>query len=187
MTSKHAVTELLIDWRSGDAAALESLTPLVYEELRRLARRYMQAEGPGHTLQATGLVNEVFLQLADADVSWQDRAHFFALAARLMRRILIDHARGKNSAKRGAGRKPETLIENHISFADESSADLLLLDEALDRLSRFDALKSDIVVLHYFGGLTYDETGAALDISAATVHRQLRIAKAWLLHELQDD
>lgn len=186
MTSKHAVTQLLIDWRSGSTNALEELTPLVYDELQRLARRYMQSERPGHTLQATGLVNEVFLQLADTDVDWQDRAHFFALAARMMRRILVDHARSKNSHKRGAGQNLETLIEGQVASAEDAPDDLLLLNDALTKLSEFDERKSDIVVLHYFGGMTYDETATALAVSAATVHRELRLAKAWLLNELQD-
>lgn len=187
MTSTHAVTQLLENWRSGDDNALEQLTPLVYDELRRLARRYMQSERPGHTLQATGLVNEAFVRLADMNLPWQDRAHFFAIAARLMRRILIDHARSHASAKRGAGRVKITLNEEQMSADAELSENIVALDDALMVLAGIDERKSDIVVLHFFGGMTYNEAAEALGISAATVHRELRLAKAWLLNELKDN
>lgn len=184
MAATRAVTELLGVWRSGDERALEELTPLVYDELRRLARRYMLAERTDHTLQATGLVNEAFVRLVDMDVPWQDRAHFYAVAARLMRRILIDYAKAHRSGKRGGGAKPLTLDEGGVSDEDLSRSDILVVDEALSRLAKIDPRKSDIVVLHFFGGLTYDETAEALGISPATVHRELRLGKAWLHNEL---
>lgn len=184
MRATRAVTELLQDWRSGKDGALEQLTPLVYDELRRLAARHMRAERPDHTLQATALVNEAFVRLVSADVSWQDRAHFYAVAARLMRRILIDHAKAARSAKRGAGVKPLELDEGAVADPGSSQSVILEVDDALNRLAGIDARKSDIVALHYFGGLTYDEIATALDLSAATVDRELRLGKAWLRHEL---
>ena len=187
MTSTRALTQLLENWQSGDADALEQLTPLVYGELRALAHRYMQLERPGHTLQATGLVNEAFVRLADMDLPFEDRSHFFAIAARLMRRILIDHARAHNSAKRGAGQLKLTLHEELAPSSEDLSEDIIALDDALTQLAGVDERKSDVIVLHYFGGLTYDEMAEALGISAATVHRDLRLAKAWLGNELKDD
>lgn len=186
MNSKSAVTELLSNWRSGDTDALDSLTPLVYDELRRIAGRYMQSERAEHTLQATALVNEVFVRLADAEVTWQDRAHFFAVAARQMRRILIDHARARNSSKRGSGQAPLPFTDSLNADDVNPSTDILALDDALNKLAALDARKSDIIVLHFFGGLTQEETAEALDISASSVQRELRLAKTWLLHELKD-
>lgn len=183
MTEASAVTRLLGEWRSGDREALERLTPLVYDELRRLARRYLASERRDHTLQATGLVNEAFIRLVGADVPWQDRAHFFAVAARMMRRILIDHAKARNSEKRG-GAEPKTTYDDGRIADDASALDLLEIDDALSRLAVLDARKADIVVLHFFGGLTYEETAEALGISPATVDRHLRLGKAWLLNEL---
>jgi RNA polymerase sigma factor (TIGR02999 family) len=185
MATARAVTELLEDWRAGDDGALGELTPLVYDELRRLARRYMRSERPDHTLQATGLVNEAFIRMAGMNVSWADRAHFYAVASRLMRRILVDYAKARRSDKRGGGERASTLEEVLVAASDAPPADILGLDEALARLAQFDARKSDIVVLHFFGGMTYDETAEALGISAATVHRELRLGKAWLLNELE--
>ncbi len=184
MTADLTVTTLLHDWRSGDADALERLTPLVYEELRRLAARHLRSERSGHTLQATALVNEAFANLAEANVPVADRAHFFALAARMMRRILTDYGRRRASQKRGGGQRALTLHEDRVSTAAE--IDIVELDDALERLAEFDARKSDVLVLHYFGGMSYEETGQALDISAATVDRDLRLAKAWLANELKD-
>jgi RNA polymerase sigma factor (TIGR02999 family) len=184
MAAVRAVTELLEEWRSGDDAALEELTPLVYEELRRVARRYMRSERPGHTLQATGLVNEAFIRMAGMDVQWTDRAHFYAVAARLMRRILIDYAKASRSDKRGGGQRLLTLERADAVPGQSGPADLLALDCALTQLAAIDGRKSDIVVLHFFGGMTYDEIAEALGISAATVHRDLRLGKAWLLNEL---
>lgn len=184
MTNPESVTQLLAEWRAGDEGALERLTPLVYEELRKLARRYMQAERIGHTLQPTAVVHEAFERLIDMDVSWKDRAHFYAVAARLMRRILVDHAKGHLRAKRGAGATKMSLTEGMAGEQDDS-IELLEIDRALSRLSEFDERKSAIIELHYFGGLTYNETAEALEISPATVHRDLRLAKAWMLQEIQ--
>lgn len=185
MAANRAVTGLLGEWRSGNEQALEALTPLVYDELRRLAHYYMRGERAGHTLQATGLVNEAFVRLMGTDVEWQDRAHFYAVAARTMRRVLIDHAKARNSDKRGAGALAATLQEGNVA-GGTAPDDLLAVDEALSRLAGVDARKSDVLVLHYFGGLTYDEIAQALGISAATVHRDLRLGKAWLINEVSD-
>ncbi|MEX2124135.1 MAG: sigma-70 family RNA polymerase sigma factor [Woeseia sp.] len=184
MAAARAVTELLENWRSGDKGALDELTPLVYEELRRLARRYMRSERAGHTLQATGLVNEAFIRLAGMDVQWADRAHFYAVAARSMRRILIDHAKAWRRDKRGGGVRPATLHEAGVAGQLAAADDLLAIDEALARLAEIDPRKSDVLVLHFFGGMTYDETAEALGVSTATVHRDLRLGRAWLLNEL---
>ena len=185
MTANPTVTMLLEGWRSGDADALERLTPLVYEELRRLAARQLRSERSGHTLQATALVNEAFANLAEADVPFSDRAPFFALAARMMHRILTDYGRRRASQKRGGGQRALTLEEDRMG--DAVPIDILELDDALARLAQIDPRKSDALVLHYFGGMTYEETAMALDISAATVDRELRLAKAWLANELKDD
>lgn len=188
MLATRPVTELLEAWRSGKDEALAQLTPLVYDELRRLAARHMRSERPDHTLQATALVNEAFLRLAGSEIPWQDRAHFYAVAARLMRRILTDHARAARAARRGGGARPLELEEEAVADpAAAAAARVLDIDDALERLAKLDARKSDIVVLHYFGGLSYDETGQALGLSAATVHRELRLGKAWLRHELAND
>lgn len=183
-----AVTRLLSAWRSGDASALQNLTPLVYDELKGLARRYMRREREGHTLQATAVVHEAFVRLVGMDVPWQNRVHFFAVAARLMRRILVDHAKGRQRSKRGG---PNTLVS--LGFGEEGGntavsageIDVLEIDDALERLSRRDARLAQIVELHYFAGLTYGETALALDISEATVHRDLRMAKAWILSQIK--
>lgn len=185
MTSAPTVTSLLRDWRAGNSAALDELTPQIYEDLHRIAARHLRSERPSHTLQATALVNEAFARLAEADLSFQDRAHFFAVAARTMRRILTDYGRARRSQKRGGGLSPLTLDESRV--AGTASTDIVDLDEALEKLAKVDARKSDMLVLHYFGGMTYDETAAALDVSAATVDRDLRLAKAWLAHELKGD
>lgn len=185
MTSAPTVTTLLRDWRRGDREALEQLTPIVYEDLRRIAARHLRAERPGHTLQATALVNEAFIRLAEADVPWQDRAHFMAVAARQMRRILTDYARARGSAKRGGGVAAVTLHEEKAGGT--APLEMMELDDALERLARLDQRKSDILVLHFFGGMTYQETAEALAISAATVDRDLRLAKAWLANELKND
>jgi RNA polymerase sigma factor (TIGR02999 family) len=177
-----AVTTLLRQWSAGSKEALDQLMPLVYDQLRKLASRCLAAEHPGHTLRATALVNEAYLRLVDSGVDFNDRVHFFAVAARLLRQILVDHARTQNRQKRGAGARDLTLDE--AILVTPSQPGLLDLDEALQRLAANDRRKSDVVELLYFGGLTYDETAAALGISPATVHRELRMAKAWLYTEL---
>lgn len=178
------VTQLLLEWRSGNQEALDRLMPLVYNELRRLARHYMKRERREHTLQPTALVNEAYIRLVDMKVSWQDRTHFFAVAARLMRRMLVDHARATHRAKRDGGDAKISLDE--IGEASSKPAlDLVALDEALTRFATFDPRKAEIVELHFFGGLTNEEVAEALGISRATVQRELRLAKAWLNHELK--
>jgi len=186
MPEQHAVTVLLGEWRSGDEHALEQLTPLVYDELRRMAGRYMRNERAGHTLEPTALVNEAFVKLAGKDVAWADRAHFFAVAARTMRHILTDYAKTRNRAKRGGGKAAETLNEERIGV-DGLSPDLLDVDTALNKLAEIDPGKSDVLVMHYFGGLTYDEMAEVLGISVATIDRHLRLGKAWMSNELQYD
>jgi len=182
MAAEHQVTHLLRDWGKGDKQALDQLMPLVYNQLRKLAARCLAAEGPQHTLRATALVNEAYLRLVGSDVSFNDRAHFFAVAARLLRRILVDHARAQGRQKRGAGAERLTLDE--AVLVGPAQPELVDLDEALERLAARDKRKSDVVELLFFGGLTYDETAAALQISTATVHRELTMAKAWLHREL---
>jgi RNA polymerase sigma factor (TIGR02999 family) len=177
------VTQILLEWRSGKPEALEQLMPLVYDELRRLAAFYMRKERPEHTLQATALVNEAYLRLVDVKVSWQDRAHFFAVAARLMRRMLVDHARAHQRAKRESG--PRISLDDTAPVCYQPPANLVALDEALTRMASFDPRKSEIVELHFFGGLSNDEVAEALNISRATVQRDLRLAKAWLSRELK--
>ncbi|MFK8017583.1 MAG: sigma-70 family RNA polymerase sigma factor [Gammaproteobacteria bacterium] len=179
----ESVTQLLGAWRSGDDNALDQLTPLVYNELRRLAGRYMQSERAGHTLQATAVVNEAFMRMVDMDVPWQNRAHFFAIAARLMRRILVDHAKAHRREKRGGKFTDLTLDEGLVEGAQEDP-DMISLDQALHKLEGFDERKAQVVELHYFGGLTYKEIAEALEMSEATVDRDLRMAKAWLQNEL---
>ena len=176
------VTQLLLEWRGGNQTALDRLMPLVYAELRRLAQHYMRNEAPGHTLQATALVNETYLRLVNIEVSWQDRAHFFAVAARLMRRMLVDHARGHKRVKRDAGAK--VSLDDALEVFSQPASELLALDDALNRLAEFDQRKSEIVELHFFGGLSNDDIAGALGVSRATVQRELRLAKAWLAHEL---
>ena len=178
------VTQLLLEWRGGSQEALDALMPLVYDELRRLAQYYMRGERPEHTLQATALVNEAYLRLVDMKVTWQDRAHFFAVAARLMRRMLVDHARAQHRAKRESG--PKVSLDEALEVSRKPSSDLLVLDQALTELATFDQRKSEIIELHFFGGLSNEEVAEALGISRATVQRELRMAKAWLNHELKN-
>lgn len=180
------VSQLLLAWRHGDSGALDRLLPLVYDELRALARRHMVGERPDHTLQTTALVHEAYLRLCGADVTWEGRVHFLAVAAQVMRRVLVDHARARRRAKRGGGAAPVTLDEALV-VSPEPAPDLVALDEGIARLSALDERKARVVELHYFGGLTYDETAAALGVSAATVDRELRLAKAWLYRELRPE
>jgi len=175
------VSELLLTWRNGDRGALDRLVPLVHDELRRLAEQCMRGERPGHTLQPTALVHEAYLRLIGSEIAWQDRAHFFAVAATTMRRVLVDHARAKGRAKR-AGRP--VSLEDSLLVAPDRADDLLVVDDALDRLTQKDPRAARVVELHFFGGLTYEETAEALGISAATVDRDLRFARAWLHREL---
>lgn len=184
MTDEQSITRLLENWQAGDEDAIVALAPIVYQTLRRLAARHLRSESPGHTWQPTDLVHEAFMQIADADVDWNGRAHFYAVAARQMRRLLIDHARGKRRAKRGGGHIRVTLIEDLLP-AEGANLNLLDLDSALEGLARQDARKAEIIELHVFGGLSYKEMAQLLDISAATVKRDLRFAKAWLTRELR--
>ncbi len=182
--SSHDVTLLLQAWSGGDKQALDRLAPLVYRELRRIAGRIMTAERPNHTLQATALVNEAYVRLVDTQqVSWQDRAHFFALCARAMRQILIDHARARASEKRGGGEVAIELEEGLIA-GSSPEANLLELDDALKRLAEIDPRKSQVVEMRFFGGLSLEETAEALKVSTKTVQRDWDLARAWLYGEL---
>jgi len=183
----HEITRLLSDWKSGDAAALNRLMPLVYDELHRLARRYMAAEQTGHPLQTTALVHEVYLRLVDANsIDWQDRAHFYAICARLMRRILIDFARSRNYQKRGA-QFAHIQLEDAATVSEAAGSEILAVDEALKQLAEVDSRKSDVVEMRFFGGMTVEETAAALRVSPETVARDWKLAKAWLLRELSHE
>ena len=179
----RSVSDLLLRWRDGDSSALERLMPLVYDELHALARRQLHGERADHTLQTTALLHEAYLRLVGSDVKWEGRVHFLAVAAQTMRRILVDHARSRSRQRRGGGVNLVPIDEVN-AIAPEPAMDLIALDEALDRLTAMDSRKARAAELHYFGGLSYDETAAALGISAATVHRELRVAKAWLYREI---
>ena len=183
----HEVTRLLVAWGDGDQAALDRLMPLVYAELRLLARHYMSRERPGHTLQTTALVNEAYLRLVEQEgMRWENRAHFFGIAARLMREILVDHARGRQAAKRGGGQYRLSLSEVD-RIASRPDVNLIALDEALGRLEAVDPQKSRIVELRYFGGLGIEETAKVIGISPATVKRDWSMARAWLRSEIGDE
>ena len=184
MTSPGQVTQLLVEWRNGDKTALDRLMPLVYDQLRDLASRQFARERTGHTLQTTALVHEAYMRLGGAKVDLEDRRHFMAIAARAMRQVLVEHARGYGRQKRGGGEKPLSLDEDVAAYAAERPAELLDLDEAMTRLAAVDDRKARVVELHYFTGLEYEEIAKVLDISPATVHRDLRMAKAWLQREL---
>jgi RNA polymerase sigma-70 factor (ECF subfamily) len=180
MVAKEGVTQLLIDWSSGNRAALDELMPLVYDELRRLARRHMARERRDHTLQTSALINEAYLRLVDQkDFQWQNRAHFFAVAAQVMRHILIDHARRYQYAKRGAGAQKIALDEAAV-FTEQRAAEFVALDDALAALATLDPRRSEIVELRFFGGLSIEETAEVLKISSPTVQREWRAARAWL-------
>jgi len=177
-------TRLLQAWAQGDQAAFEELIPLVYDELRRLAQRELRRERSGHSLQATALVNEAYLRLIDLNrIEWQNRAHFFAMAARMMRRILVDWARARGNQKRGGG-IPKVSLDEALLVSQDPGSDLVALDEALETLGAMDPRKGQVVEMRFFGGLTVEETAAALHVSADTVMRDWRSAKAWLLREL---
>ncbi len=186
-SSTHEITQLLQAWGNGNEQALEKLTPLVYGELHQVAQRYMAREAPGHTLQTTALVNEVYLRLVDVrEVSWQNRAHFFAVCAKLMRRILTDFARSRRYIKHG-GEVRHVSFDEPLVVSDEPRADLLALDEALNTLAAVDQRKSQVVELRFFGGLTVEETAEVLKVSPETVLRDWRLAKDWLLRELSGE
>jgi RNA polymerase sigma factor (TIGR02999 family) len=180
---RQLVTQLLQQWGSGNREALDELMPVVYDQLRRLASNCLRSERPDHTLRATALVHEAYLRLVDSDVSFQDRVHFFAVSARMLRRILVDHARSKNRNKRG-GEFEKIPLDDAILIGPQVDRGILELDDALRRLATQDQRKSELIELLFFGGLTYDEAAEALKISPATVHRELTLAKAWLYREL---
>lgn len=181
---RHTVTELLHRWKDGDAVALDALMPIVYDELRRLARHHMAGERGDHTLQHTALVHEAYLELVQMQVGWNDRAHFYAIAARAMRRILVDHARARKRDKRGGSFRRVGLDEGGDRAAETTRLDFEVLDDALERLARVDARKSEIIEMRYFGGLTQQELSDVLGVSLATVNRDLSWAKDWLKTEL---
>jgi RNA polymerase sigma factor (TIGR02999 family) len=185
MANPGSVTGLLLAWGKGDEAAFQQLVPLVERELQRIAKRCMAGERAGHSLQATALVNEAYLRLIDAQqVRWQDRAHFLAMSARLMRRILVDWARSKQYQKRGGGALKVTMDEG-LALADERGHDLVALDDALEALAKFDERKSKVIELRFFGGLSVEETASVLNVSVDTVMRDWKLAKAWLLREMR--
>ena len=181
---QQGVTELLVAWGNGDKAALDELMPVVYDELRRLARSYLSRERPGHTLQTTALVHEAYLRLVDQrSVNWQNRAQFFGIAAQMMRRILINHAKDRQAKKRQAD-APKVSLDEAVSFFEEREVDLMALDEALDGLAVLDQQQTQIVELRFFGGLTIEEVAEVLGISPATIKREWDSAKLWLRREL---
>ncbi len=178
------VTELLVAWGNGDDAARDQLMPLVYRELHRLAHRYMNREGPGHTLQTSALVNEAFIKLIDQkNVQWQNRAHFFGLAAQMMRRILVDYARSRQYAKRGGGTQ-QVSFDEALIVSEERAHEVVALDDALKDLAQFDQRKSQIVELRFFGGLSIEETAELMKVSPGTVMRDWTLAKAWLRKQI---
>ncbi len=179
------ITQLLHRWSAGEAQALDRLTPLVYEQLHALARRHFRGESAGHTLQPTALVNEAYQMLVGVDVEFQDRHHFLALASRMMRRVLVNHAHARNASKRGGGALHVTWTEDLPSNDSALEADILSLDAALDELERFDERKARALELHYFAGMTYAEMAEVLEVAESTVHSDLRISKAWLFKRLE--
>lgn len=185
--SRVNVTQLLVDWSEGDSAALERLMPIIYDELRRLAAHYMRKERPDHTLQPTALVHEAYLRLIDQKtVKWQNRAHFFGLAARMMRRVLVDHARGQQRAKRGGGIR-ELALDEAGDLAVNAAAELVALDDALVALAEMDPRKCRVVELRYFAGLSVEETAEIVGVSVNTVMRDWTAAKAWLYNEMKNE
>jgi RNA polymerase sigma factor (TIGR02999 family) len=183
--SDPSITHLLVDWSKGDHTALDKLTPHVYRELYEMARSYLRRDRSNHTLQPTALIGELYLRVIDhpPDVTWNGRSHFFAIASRLMRRVLVDHARSRRAAKRGGGSFPVTLDEM-AALAPGSGVDILSINDALDRLAGLDKRKAEIMDLRYFGGLSCEEVASVLDVSPATVKRDLRVAEAFLRKEL---
>jgi RNA polymerase sigma factor (TIGR02999 family) len=183
----NEITERLIAWGAGDRAALDQLLPVVYQELRRMAGNYLRQENPGHTLQPTALVHEAWLRLIDqARVDWRNRAQFFGVAAQMMRRILVDHAKAKHREKRG-GDAVKLSLDDAINLSRERAADLIALDDALDELTRVDERKSRVVELRYFGGFTIEEIAQILEVSPETVMRDWKLAKAWLYQQIRQE
>lgn len=186
MTEKNEITELLAEWKSGSEQAVESLMPLVERELRQIARRQLRRERDNHTLQTTALVNEAYLKLVKAnDINWQNRAHFFAVSSKIMRRILTNYARDARAEKRGGASRSHVNLDDAVVFTPERSKQLLDLDEALKRLEEFDTLKSRIVEMRYFSGMSIEETAEALGISPSSVSQHWRMARAWLKKEIE--
>jgi RNA polymerase sigma factor (TIGR02999 family) len=184
---EQQITELLIAWNSGDESSLEELLPIVEIELRKIAHNYMRRENGNHTLQTTALVNEAYLKLIDQTrAGWQNRAHFFAISAQIMRRILLNHARDRVAGKRGGGAE-HVELEEAVILTKEKSAELIALDEALNKLAEFDKTKSRIVELLYFGGMTIDETTEVLGIAPSTVSAHWKVARAWLGKEIRGE
>jgi len=181
-TSPSEVTKLLREWRSGKHEAIDQLMPLVYDDLRRLARHFMRRERPEHTLQPTALVNEAYIRLTGVKVSWKDRGHFLAVFARLMRRLLVDHARAAHRVKRES---QKISLDEATAVFVKPALDVVALDHALTQFATFDPRKAEIIELHYFGGMSNDEVADALGVSRATVQRDLRLAKAWLKRQLK--
>lgn len=182
---RKEISLILKDWSGGKRESADVLLSLVYDELRRIARQYLRKERADHTLQPTALVHEAYMKLIDiSDVSWQDRAHFFAVASNVMRHILVDHARARAAEKRG-GERERIALEDAVNLSDKADVDLLALDEAMHRLAEFDAQQSKIVELRFFGGLTIEETAHVIGISPATVKREWTMAKAWLFRRLK--
>jgi len=186
MPQSESVTQLLVDWSKGDQAALNKLMPLVYSELRRLAKNYLKRESPGHTLQPTALVNEAYLRLVDQKTArWQNRAQFYGVAAQLMRRILVDHARAKHAEKRGGANQQRLSITSAREVGATPDLDVLALNEALEELATLDPQQSRIVELKFFGGLSIEETAEVMDLGHATVERDWKMARAWLRRKLE--
>lgn len=184
--SEPNITRLLHDWVQGDERSLEALTPLVYDQLHRIAANAFRGERPDHTMQTTALVHEAFAKLVSVDVEWQNRSHFFALAARMMRRILVDYANAKGAAKRGSD-AAKLPLDDVVVVSPEAGEEILDLHEALNELAKIDAAKAEMLELHYFGGLTYEEMSEVLGRSTSSLDRDIRFAKAWLRSHLEED
>ncbi|MDQ4123351.1 MAG: sigma-70 family RNA polymerase sigma factor [Acidobacteriota bacterium] len=185
MNQKSSVTQLLAEWSAGNQSVLDELFPLVYDELRRTARNYLRRENAAHTLQPTALVHEAFLRLTDQrQVQWQNRAHFFAIAAKMMRRVLVNYAESKHAEKRGGSQQQKIELDEALAFCEQRNVDLLALDEALNKLGELDPQLCQIVEMKFFSGLTNEEVAEVLNISVATVKREWATAKTWLLREI---
>jgi RNA polymerase sigma factor (TIGR02999 family) len=187
MSSKEDVTGLLVDWSNGDRVALERLMPLIYDELRRMAARYLKSERPNHTIQTTALVHEAYLRLIDQrNVRWQNRAHFFGVAAQMMRRILVNYARDQHAEKRG-GKMHKLSLDEAMTLAESKNMELIALDDALNRLAETDPRKCQLVELRFFSGLTIEEASSVLGVSLATAKRDWLMARAWLYREINKE